>query len=362
MKHLSKIVLFTMLLGILLPSIKLQAAENFVSDFQVVQRNAEQIRLSWNTADRPAVDAVVRYQITGDPSTLTTHDGRFSNPGVGDNINFYTVNGLQGDTSYTFWVEYENSKTGDGSPLSDYADFDNDGQKIISETYTAYTAKENLKFNTVDKSYVFPGEKVRLYGDNIGDEREVNAYFGSAAYLSSTFDTSNLYQFEVTDWTNNYIEFEVPEYDAEKEYQQGKLYLDNLVPKEGNYNNSRELFIRVLSSNDDVDRAIASGYIGDMYRYLLNSSRYRYNNARSSQTHIQESLNMIWVSDYLKELNRGIDATWSLVLAYAMTYGGYNQNEIQHEINFGPGCIHSAIPQSVWSKTADYAKCIAKQL
>jgi len=362
MKHLGKIALLTMLLGILFPSFNLHAADQFVSNFQVLQRYPNQIRLSWNTADRPVVDMIVKYQVTGDPSTLETHDGTFGDPGVGDNSNYYTVNGLKGDTSYTFWVEYEDSNTINGDPLSGFADFDQDEQRIISETYTAYTAKESLKFNLVDKSYVYPGEKIKLYGNYIGEEKVITAHLGPAAYLSSTFDTSNTYEFEVTNWTDNYIEFEVPEYDADMSYQQGKLYFNNLIPKEGNYSNSGELFIKVLSGDNDVDRAIASGYTEEMYRYLLNSSRYRYNNIRTSHSHGQEEINMRWVSEYLADVDKGIDATWSLVLAYGITYGGYSQDEIRHEINFGPGCIHTTIPQSDWSQTYDYVRCMANEL
>jgi hypothetical protein len=71
---------------------------------------------------------------------------------------------------------------------------------------------------------------------------------------------------------------------------------------------------------------------------------------------------MEWVSDYLTSIGKGIDATWSLVLAYGRVYGDYSEEEIKKEIKFGPGCIHAVIPQSAWSKTDSYGQCMSHTL
>lgn len=164
----------------------------------------------------------------------------------------------------------------------------------------------------------------------------------------------------INDWTENYIELWVPTYDQNKLVQYGQLFINRLIPTPAN--NRADLKVKVLSGFSDVDKPTASGYKDDAYRYLLNASLFRYNQKRTSATHGQESTRMQWVSDYLKSIGRGIDATWSMILAYALVYGGYSEEAIKKEIKHGPGCVHAFIESSIWSGSTDAKKCLAKAL
>ncbi|MFA6271889.1 MAG: hypothetical protein WC693_02150 [Patescibacteria group bacterium] len=337
------------------------AAEQFVTNIYTDETTSNSIRLCWTIAD------VVEDLDASYPQFQTSHGDLLSDDyivilslggdeKISDTKYCRDMIGLSEGTDYQFWIKYK------GSNLSGYLDYVASLDRIESVVYKSSTVNTTARFTSVDKTYVMPGDTVRLYGTGLGNGPDdligQIARLGSDEYTASKLDSG--YEFEITDWTNKYIEFTVPEYNSAMEISEGKLYLDNLIVSESNYNS--DISIKLVTDETDVDRAIESGYQGGEYRYLLNASRYRYNIRRTVGTLSQERNQMEWVGDYLTSIGKGIDATWSLVLAYGRVYGGYSEVEIQKEIKFGPGCIHAIIPQSAWSQTNDYAVCMSHTL
>ncbi len=363
MKHLSKIVLFTLLISFLLPLAGgAQVAIPFVTDIYTSKSNKRFVTLEWELFKEIEGSVDVVYEETGDSTTRTTLPQTLNDWQV---TNHYSNNigPLQRNTHYTFWLEFAAGTTEDGTNLSTFSDFDQEENKIISQKFYTVTESDYSYIDTYDASYVMPGETFRIYGRSLGTGPDsltnAVAKLGPAVYEQSVIK-GDYYEFPISAWTNSYIELLVPDFNAGRDYQQGKLHLDYLVPYFGNYYS--DLFIKVINDTTNVDRAIESAYQGDEYRYLLNASRYRYNNRRTATTFAAEQEQMEWVGDYLSAIGKGIDATWSLVLAYGLVYGGYSRDEIQNEIHFGPGCLQANIPQDVWSDTADYAECMANTI
>lgn len=362
MKHLSKIVLFSLLASFLLPLTSSEAAGPFVIDIYTSKSNKRFVTLEWELAEEIEGSVDVVFQETGDSSTRI-YMGQTLNDWQEINHYVNNIGPLDRNTHYTFWLEFAAGTTEDGTNLSTFSDFDQSENKIISQNFYTVTESDYSYIDTYNVSYVMPGDTVRIYGRSLGtgpsDLTDAVAKLGPAEYQQSVL-TGDYYEFPITAWSNDYIDLTVPEFNAGRDYQQGKLHLDYLVPYYGNYND--DLFIKVINDSANVDRAIASAYQGDEYRYLLNATRYRYDNRRTTTSYTEEQEQMEWVGDYLTAIGKGIDATWSLVLAYGLVYGDYSRDEIQNEIYFGPGCLQAYIPQSVWSQTDDYAECMANTI
>ncbi|MFA6525709.1 MAG: hypothetical protein WCT33_05640 [Patescibacteria group bacterium] len=347
--------------GLLLFVQQVNAAEQFVTNIYTDETTSDSIRLCWTIAD------VVEDLDLSYPQFQTSHGDSLSDDYVviislggeekiSDTKYCRDMIGLSEGTDYQFWIKYK------GSNLSGYLDYVASLNRVESVVYNSSTVNTTARFTSVDKTYVMPGETIRLYGTGLGsgpdDLTGQIARLGPDEYTASKLDSG--YQFEITEWTNRYIEFTVPEYDSDMDISDGKLYVDSLIVTEDHYNS--DISIKLVTDETDVDRAIESGYQGGEYRYLLNASRYRYNIRRTVGTLSQERHQMEWVGDYLTSIGKGIDATWSLVLAYGRVYGGYSEEEIQKEIKFGPGCIHAVIPQPAWSQTNDYNECMSHAL
>lgn len=367
------IILTVLLLFVATVTIKLMpfktnsasSAQIYVNSITVNQTDDNaHMRLCWQTVTLPKVTPQIRYLVTGNvatENTITPNNLVSGGPTATGTLNCGSITSLTGaaelteNTSYTFYIEYVDTS------LSGYSDYDTSRQRIVSEAFEAKTAKKGLRFTTINNSYAFPGEKVRLYGENIGaspnDFSSLKAYLGPLLYTTSSL-AGNIYEFPVTGWGVNYIEFSVPAYDASKLYQRGTLYLPFLVQTESSARIGELEMVRVLSGYGDVDRSVASGYTNALYRYLINATLYRYNNERSSATHGQEGTKMQWIRSYLNSQGRGIDALWSTVLAYALVYGGYTENEVKQEIRYGPGCVHVSFTAAVWRTTTDYKLCM----
>jgi len=358
MKHLSKFVLLTMLLGIFIPSFDLHAAEYFITNIQAEEVSATQLKVCWDIAEE-VEDPVEGYpKVEYGPEDVGFE---YSTDITNQSGNRYccVLDSLEPDTEYIVNFHYK------GSNLSEYQEsllWPGLSTLIHDQDFTTRTINPNATFTSVDKTYVMPGETIRLNGTHLGSGpsslTDKVALLGDDDY--SVFVPESGYEFPISTWTSKYIELTVPAYDSSLSVQSGKLHFTDLKLDEDNYDSN--IAVTVINSEEMVDRAIESGYQGSEYRYLLNSSRYRYNSPRTVASLTQEQTQMQWVSNYLTSIGKGIDATWSLVLAYGLVYGGYSQDEIQHEIQFGPGCLQANIPQSVWSQTGDYAECMANEL
>ncbi len=331
------------------------AATSFVSNITVRQADTEQIRLCWNTADAStSISPKFTYQVAGvstsqlsvSPSNLTT----------GGNGNWCgTANALAADTEYTFWIEY-NSTT-----LSQYLDYVPGG--VVSVSYSTRTARSNLQYTVLDKSYVLPGEKVRLYATNLGSQPSgtITAKLGASGQRTDGAGTTatitdDVYNFSLSAWGNNYLEFTVPDYNADKKFQSGKLFPNKPFATEANY--EQQIMLRMLQSASAMPRPVLSGYKGTKYRSMVNASIFRYGVVRTSAKHGQEGTVMISVRKLMKSLGRGVDALKQIIYTDAEVYGGYSETEVSNDIRFGPGCVHMSIPQAIWQTTTDYQACM----
>ena len=373
---MKKVLLVLAMFGLMIPASPIQSF-TYSDDFFVVSMDisatTDSITFSWTTAELPSVDlgtpkiVVLAADSIGSasPEDFVELDWVTYNQHLLDNVG--TVN-LPDNDYYAAYLVYEDPNdilSGYTDPLGLLLEDLEDAQSFVLVMHV----KAGLKFTSIDKSYAMPGEKIRLYGIGIGDmdpgwdPARIHGQIGPEEYstteaLSGTI--ANPYRLYLSEWTTKYIELTVPEYDASKTYQKGKLYFDGFIVPDGNYDDN--IFIEIVENDEAIDRPIESGYLGSEYRYLLNATRYMFNQKRTVATFGQEQEQMQWVSNYLTSIGKGIDATWALILAYGRVYGDYSEEEIQKEINFGPGCIHATIPQAVWSQMPDYDICMANSL
>jgi len=333
-----------------------QAATPFVSNMRIDTGTHEHLRLCWDLPDTVATNTLtvaIKYYTT-DPNSITT-----ASPTAFGGLNgslCYNIIHLSGDTAYTFFVEYVSS--GSQVDLTGYSDYSASAGKVISSTFTAWTPKEGLKVTSVDQKYVRAGDRFRVYFENLGTPTDVGtAYLGSSGSYDVGTHTGNYYTPQIISIGSNYIELEAPSYDAAKNVQWGSpVYFTHLWLDEGNYKAEN---VNLINSDTEVTRSIDSGYTGSQYRYLMNTTTYRYNNSRNLGN---EYTRMLWVSSYLKSVNKGVDALWSIVLSNSLVYGGYTEDEVKHEIQYGPGCVHATISELTWKLTADYQRCMANSL
>jgi len=363
MKHLSKIALLTILIGTLMPTMGSQASSQFIYGFNVNSIDTDSIYLTWKVAEN--VLATAAPIITCQTGSTYVAESNISYATTwfeeeDESITWgytTTVSNLQPGTAYSLFFEIEEGS----NDFSEYADYVPASESVLA-SYSFQTQSTGT-ITTYNRTYVSAGDTVRIYGTQLGsgpaDLDNAVVQLGPEEYEAETL-SGNYYQFPVTNWTSSYIEVTVPDYDADVALQRGKLYFDDLLVSEDNYN--EDSFLKVINDESQVDRAIASGYQGSEYRHLLNSSRFRYNSVRTGGTLAQEQAKMGWVKQYLIGIGKGIDATWSLVLAYGLVYGGYSEDEIQHEIHFGPGCLQASIAQDAWSQTRDYTECMANTI
>ncbi|MFA6909135.1 MAG: hypothetical protein WC289_04625 [Patescibacteria group bacterium] len=340
-----------------------RAATPFVSNMRIDTGTHEHLRLCWDLPDTVTTNTLtvtIKYYTT-DPNSITT-----ASPTAFGGLNgslCYNIIHLSGDTAYTFFVEY--TSTGSQETLMGYSDYDAIAGKIISSTFTAWTPKEGLKATSVDKKYVRAGERFRVYFENLGAPTDLgNAYLGPRHEYAGIYDvgthTGNYYTPQIISIGSNYVELEAPSYDVAKNVQWGgPVYFSHLWLDEGNYKAEPVILI---NSDAEVTRSVESGYTGSLYRYLMNSTTFRYNSIRTSASNGLEGARMIWMSNYLKSIGKGVDGLWSVVLSNSVVYGGYTEDEIKHEIQYGPGCVHATISELTWKLTADYQRCMANSL
>lgn len=341
---------------LVIPGRSAHAATQFVSNIRVWQADTEQIRLCWSTADEAtSISPKFTIQVAGVSTSQTTVDP--SNLTNGSEGWCGTANKLTADTDYTFWIEYSSTS------LSQYLDYVPGG--VVSASYSARTARSNLQYTVLDKSYVLPGEKVRLYATNLGSQPSgtITAKLGDSGQRTDGAGTTatitdDVYSFAFSSWGNAYIEFTVPDYNADKKFQSGKLFPNKPFATEANY--EQQIMLRMLQSASAMPRPVLSGYKGTKYRSMVNASIFRYGVVRTSAKHVQESTAMISVRKLMKSLGRGVDALKQIIYADAEVYGGYSETEVSNDIRFGSGCVHMSIPQAVWQTTTDYQSCMDK--
>ena len=366
MKHRLLFIAIAILFGAFWHGLTARAAEPFISNFWTASSGKTHIDFCWTQADTINQTPTFVGQSDNTLNTLIPPGDYTMNPVVDysqPNMVCVRALGLPENTDYMFWVEYAAGTTTNGHALSEYSDFIPAQNKLVSVVYHSRTSSSTALVTSLNYTYVMADETIRLYGDHLGTGPASLtghvARLGSGDYQQILF-SGNYYQFPIVKWTDKYIDLKVPTYDATKLRQSGKLYFDDIVFEATNYPQS--IFVTMLHNVDDVDRALISKYHGNVYRTLMNASRFRYNVTRTATTQTDESTQMKWVQSYLKSKGRGVDAAWSLVLAYARVYGGYTADEVMKEIFFGPGCIHSTIRRDAWSQTSSYKSCMAHTL
>ncbi|MFH2105541.1 MAG: hypothetical protein ABII72_04905 [Parcubacteria group bacterium] len=245
-----------------------------------------------------------------------------------------------------------------------------EGEEVASKTTTGTTLDSAPQITDVYPKHIVRGDTVKFYGDNLVGEH-TNGYSVSFDDNDQEYTEHLIPDF---DWTNTMITAEVMDYFR---VYQGKSSRGRLtVHRQYEVSPRREpntgyidmpaiettYDVQIATSTDYLDHTIQSNYKGRDYQYLYNALalRYRSSIVRDEAQIQQEQAEAQNFRQRIKSrLGRdiGVDSLWFLNLFYARYYGGYTDEDIVKEIQYGPCGIHAVIAKNAWQETSEYKNC-----
>jgi len=257
----------------------------------------------------------------------------------------HAVTGLEPGRKYEFSIKIV---VGDTEPYS----------HVIAAT----TLTSDPRIVAFSKKNALRGEYVTIYGENLGEEN-----WSENTRVSYLGDTGN--PFYVTGGNDKSISVSLP---FDIDYRRGFIEVSKTFAeypysmlKDDGEKREHELYhivskenLNIINESHWIERTIDSHYYGEEYRYLINSLDYRYGRGEVDREYLvkEQRAAKEFREIMQKRLGRdiGVDALWFLNLFQAWYYGGYSEQDIENEVLYGPGVVHTTIQKKEWEKTVDY--------
>lgn len=330
----------------------LRAASDYVTNVTIAQTDPTSVRVCWETPVNDPPKVTPKFFVIYSTSSFKQTDP--VDLQVTGNKSCGTMTELIENIQNSTHIEYHDTS------LAGYSDYFSSGG-YIAHPVELQAAKSNLEFFAVTKKYVVSGETFRLYGKNIGREPENLGIYGiwlgkPVAPLHTL--AGDYYLFFVRKWTDSYIEFYVPQYDAQKLKQDGQLYINRLLPPSNKVRT--DIQVKMLENISKMGRPIRSGLTGAAYRTVVNAVNFHYGVARTTATKQRERREKDRIKSYAQSIGKTVDEAKLRLYVNARVYGGYSLAAVKRQVRYGSSCVHATIKSDQWMKTTTAKQCMAK--